>query len=134
MGELAPKLGESKSLYRGLRPEALAALLYLADRVHDLSGATKPLAVTSTVRDQPYQDLLKVGNPEATHGYSLHSTGYSFDIRRRYESTAQAQAFQYVLDNLHDRRLITWVREPAAIHVTVSSTAEALVPLMLGRG
>ena len=133
MGELAPKLGESTSLYRGLRPEALATLLYLADRVHDLSGATKPLGVTSTVRDQSYQDLLKVGNPEATPGYSLHTTGYSFDIRRRYESTAQAQAFQYVLDNLHDRGLITWVREPAAIHITVSSTAETLVPLMLER-
>ena len=134
MGELAPKLGQQARLYRGLRPEALAVLLYLADRVHDLSGATQPLAVTSTVRDQAYQDLLKLGNPEATHGYSLHTTGYSFDIRRRYESTAQARAFQYVLDNLHDRGLITWVREPAAIHVTVSSTAEALVPLMLERG
>ena len=133
MGELASKLGQPRSLYRGLRPEALAVLLYLADRVHDLSGATKPLAVTSTVRDQSYQDLLRVGNPEATRGYSLHTTGYSFDIRRRYESTTQARAFQYVLDNLRDRGLITWVREPAAIHVTVSPTAEALVPLMLER-
>jgi soluble lytic murein transglycosylase-like protein len=131
MGELAPRLGQPTSLYRGLRPEALAVLLYLADRVHDLSGATKPLAVTSSVRDQRYQDLLKVGNPEATRGYSLHTTGYSFDIRRRYESPAQARAFQYVLENLNDRGLITWVREPAAIHVTVSSAAEALVPLML---
>ncbi len=133
MGELAPKLGQPKSLYQGLRPEALAVLLYLADRVHDLSGAKEPLAVTSTVRDQPYQDLLKAGNPEATHGYSLHTTGYSFDIRRRYETPAQARAFQYVLENLQDRGLITWVREPAAIHVTVSSAAEALVPLMLVR-
>ena len=133
MGELAPKLGQPVSLYRGLRPEALAVLLYIAERVHAQSGATKPLAVTSTVRDQAYQDLLKSGNPEATHGYSLHTTGYSFDIRRTYESTAQARAFQYVLENLRDRGLITWVREPAAIHVTVSSTADELVPLMLER-
>ena len=133
MGELAPKLGQPASLYRGLRPEALAVLLYIGDRVHHLSGASKPLAVTSAVRDQAYQDLLKAGNPEATHGYSLHTTGYSFDIRRRYGSPAQAQAFQYVLENLRDRGLITWVREPAAIHLTVSPTAEALVPLMLER-
>ncbi len=133
MGELATELNQPKRLYRGLRPEALALLVYLARRVHDLSGATQPLAVTSSIRDQTYQDLLRSGNPEATKGYSLHTTGYAFDIRRKYESTAQAEAFQYELDDLRNRGLITWVREPAAIHVTVSSDAKELVPLMLER-
>jgi Transglycosylase SLT domain len=130
-GELAPRLGRSPSLYRGLRAEALALLVYLADRVHVMSGATRPLQVTSTVRDEEYQDLLRTGNPEATRGYSLHTTGYSFDIRRRYESAAQARAFQFELDNLTARGLITWVREPAAIHVTVSSDAATLVDALL---
>ncbi len=133
MGELAPKLGQPKSLYRGLRPEALATLVYLAQRVYDLSGSTHPLEVTSSVRDEPYQDLLRAGNPEATHGYSLHTTGYAFDIRRKYGSPAQAEAFQYELELLRDRGLITWVREPAAIHITASTAAKALIPTMLER-
>jgi len=77
--------------------------------------------------------LLRGRNAEAAARYSLHTTGYAFDIRRRYESGAQAQAFQFLLDDLTARGLIAWVREPAAIHVTVASEANALVPLMLER-
>lgn len=131
MGELAPRLGQPRELYRGLRAEALAMLVYVAKRVHEVSGATRPLEVTSTVRDDAYQRLLRTGNREATRGYSLHTTGYAFDVRRRYESVAQAQAFQFVLDRLTAHGLIAWVREPAAIHVTVSKDAERLVPLLL---
>ncbi|MEX0850836.1 MAG: hypothetical protein WD015_04970 [Gaiellaceae bacterium] len=131
MGELAPQLGQPTELYRGLRVEALALLVYMAGRVQAQSGATQPLEVTSTVRDDAYQQLLRDGNPEATGGYSLHTTGYAFDIRRKYESGAQAQTFQFELDDLTARGLIAWVREPAAIHVTVGPEAKALVPLML---
>jgi hypothetical protein len=131
MGELAPQLGQPKELYRGLRPEALAVLVYIASRVHALSGAAQPLEVTSTVRDDLYQGLLREGNSEAAPGYSVHTTGYAFDIRRGYESSAQAMAFQHELDDLTARGLIAWVREPAAIHVAVSSEAEALVSEVL---
>jgi hypothetical protein len=131
LGELATRLGQPKSLYRGLRAEALALLVYLADRVHVLSGAIQPLWITSAVRDDRYQALLRAGNPEATKGYSLHTTGYSFDVRRRYQSAAQARAFQFELDDLTARGLITWVREPAAIHITVSSDAATLVHALL---
>jgi hypothetical protein len=130
-GELAHRLGRPKALYRGLRAEALALLVYLADRVHLLSGATRPLQVTSAVRDDEYQSLLRLDNPEATRGYSLHTTGYAFDVRRRYQSGAQAQAFQFELDDLTARGLIAWVREPSAIHITVSSDAADLIPKML---
>jgi hypothetical protein len=131
MGELAPRLGQAKELYRGLRAEALALLVYVAARVKELSGAAKPLEITSTVRDEAYQELLRDDNPEATHGYSLHTTGYAFDVERRYESGRQSQAFQFLLDDLTARGLIAWIREPAAIHVTVSSEADELVPLLL---
>ena len=134
MGELAPRLGQPSELYRGLRAEALATLVYVGTRVQALSAATRPLEVTSSVRDDAYQELLRSGNPEAAQGYSLHTTGYAFDIRRRYESGAQAQAFQFLLDDLTARNLIAWVREPAAIHITVGPDAEALVPLMLEDG
>jgi hypothetical protein len=131
MGELAGKLGQPRELYRGLRAEALAVLLYMSARVRDLSGADQPLQVTSSVRDEAYQELLRNGNPEAAHAYSLHTTGYAFDVRRRYESGTQASAFQFVLDDLTARGLIAWVREPAAIHVTVAPAAAMLVPAML---
>jgi hypothetical protein len=131
MGERARRLGERPALYQGLRPEALALLLYIADRVHSLSGATAPLTVSSSVRDDSYQRLLTVSNPEATRNYSLHTTGDAFDVLRRYSSAAEAGAFQYELERLQARNLIAWVREPGAIHITVSSDARLLVPAML---
>jgi hypothetical protein len=131
MGELAPRLGRPRDLYRGLRAEALAMLTYMAARVRATSGSTSPLQVTSTVRDESYQELLRARNVEATGGYSLHTTGFAFDIRRRYASPRQAAAFQHVLDALSARGLIAWVREPSAIHVTVSSAAEPLVDALL---
>ncbi len=131
MGELATELGQPRELYRGLRAEALALLVYVSGRVKEISGASQPLRVTSTVRDEAYQQLLRDDNPEATHGYSLHTTGYAFDVARAYESGAQAQAFQFLLDDLAARGLIAWIREPTAIHITVAREAEELVPLVL---
>ncbi len=133
MGELAPKLGQSRDLYRGLRAESLALLVYMAGRVKELSGATQPLRVTSTLRDDGYQDLLRKSNPEATHRYSLHTTGYAFDVARNYASGEQALAFQFLLDDLAARGLIAWIREPSAIHIAVARDAEELVPLLLER-
>jgi hypothetical protein len=133
MGELAPKLGQPRDLYRGLRAESLALLVYLAGRVKELSDATEPLRVTSTLRDEGYQDLLRKSNPEATHRYSLHTTGYAFDVARRYESGEQALAFQFLLDDLTARGLIAWIREPTAIHITVAKEADELVPFVLER-
>jgi hypothetical protein len=131
LAELATRLDRPKTLYHGLRAEALAVLLYIGRRVQEISDSTRPLLVTSAVRDDEYQELLRDGNPEATHGYSLHTTGYAFDIRRRYQSGEQALAFQFLLDDLTARGLIAWVREPGAIHVTVAKEAEVLVPLLL---
>ena len=76
-------------LYRGLRPEALAALIYLAAKVKRDLRRRRALTVTSAVRDRDYQELL-VGDRtrgDATE-YSLHTTGWSFDIARDYESDA----------------------------------------------
>ena len=69
-----------------------------------------------------------VANPFATRAYSLHTTGFAFDIRRRYASRAQAAAFQFMLDRLQALNLIAWVREPGTIHITVSSEARKLLP------
>ena len=129
MGELAGRLHEPPGLYRGLRPEALAMALYIGAQVRSLSG-TSPLVVTSTVRDAEYQRELVKRNPEATRNYSLHTTGWAFDIERRYVSHRQALAFQSVLDRLTVLGVIAWAREPEAIHITVSSDAKVLLPLL----
>jgi hypothetical protein len=126
MGELAARLDERPSLYFALRPEAVAVARYIGAGVHRLSGRPEPLVMTSAVRDRAYQRLLTGSNPEATHAYSLHTTGYAFDVLRRYRSRGQAQAFQFMLDRLQSLNLIAWVREPAAIHITASSDAGAL--------
>jgi hypothetical protein len=126
-GELARRLDVDRDLYRGLRPEAYELAVYLAAGVRQLADTRAPLTVTSTVRDQRYQDLLARDNPFATREYSLHTTGYAFDVRRNYSGRAQAAAFQYLLDRLQSLNLIAWVREPGAIHITASSEAAELV-------
>jgi hypothetical protein len=120
MGELAKRLDQQPGLYRALRPDALAVLEAIGAATRAISG-TGPLIVTSTVRDERYQHALASRDIEATHAYSLHTTGFAFDIARTYVSHAQALAFQFVLDRLTARGVIAWVREPGAIHVTVAS-------------
>ncbi len=133
MGELAQKVGQTRSLYRGLRPEALALALYVGAQTRAAAHDPRSvLTLTSTVRDETYQRRLIRGNFEATRNFSLHTTGWAFDVLRRYRSPKQARAFQSVLDRLTSLNLIAWVREPAAIHITVSADAGALKPL-LGR-
>lgn len=129
MGELAERLGAPRGLYRGLRPEALAMALYIGAQVREFSGES-PLIVTSTVRDAAYQQQLMRRNREATRNFSLHTTGWAFDIARIYESKRQALAFQFVLDRLQVLDAIAWVREPGAIHITVSADARSLLPLL----
>ena len=129
MGELAGRLDRKRTLYRALRPEALALLVHLARGTKAISGDA-PLQLTSTVRDATYQGQLVARNGEATRGYSLHTTGWAFDIERRYASREQAQAFQFMLDRLQALNLIAWVREPAAIHITAGPDAEKLLELL----
>jgi hypothetical protein len=126
MGALARRLDAERALYKGLRPGALALAVYMGDAVRTIANTRAPLIVTSTVRDRAYQALLARRNPEATSAYSLHTTGFAFDIRRVYRSRRQAAAFQYMLDRLQSLNLIAWVREPGAIHITVSGEARRL--------
>jgi len=129
MGELARRLGGSRRTYRGLTREALALLVYLGAGAKAISGK-QPLVVTSSVRDRRYQRLLVAGNREATRNYSLHTTGWAFDVLRSYQSRAQGRAFEFMLGRLQSLDLIAWVREPAAIHVTVSAEAKSLLDLL----
>jgi uncharacterized protein YcbK (DUF882 family) len=130
VGEEAHKLGRSARLYRGLRPATLDALLYIGRRVHELSHARKPLLVTSAVRDLRYQRVLMRVNANAARSYSLHTTGYAFDIARSYANRRQAAAFEFVLDRLEAVGAIAYIREAAAIHVAVASDAPRKLRLL----
>jgi soluble lytic murein transglycosylase-like protein len=120
MGELAGRLHQRRSLYRALRPQALRILEVIGAGTRAIAR-TRPLVVTSTVRDERYQRVLEAENVQATRNFSLHTTGWAFDISRRYRSRAQALAFQFMLDRLTALNMIAWVREPTAIHVTVAA-------------
>jgi soluble lytic murein transglycosylase-like protein len=77
------------------RPEASALLAYIRKGVRTVSGVKAPLKL-------------------------IRATGFAFDIRRRYASGAQAEAFQYMLDRLQTLNLIAWVRRGNRIHVVAS--------------
>lgn len=127
LGELAPNFGVEPALYRALRPEALATLIYMTEKVRQINDGKGVLHVSSAVRDQRYQDQLVGVNSEATPNYSLHTTGYAFDIPREYSSDSQAVAFQFVLDRLRALNVIDYAVEPSAIHVVVGDEAQALL-------
>jgi hypothetical protein len=100
----SPRIADE--LLWGLRPPAFALAVYMARGVRKVSGTRAPLTVTrlvTTTRD---------GWP--------HATGFALDLRRRYRSGAQAEAFQYMLDRLQALNLIAWVRDSDAIHVMAS--------------
>lgn len=126
LGQTARRLNRPRSLYCGLRPDAAATLAYIGRRVRQLSGPRSRLIVTSALRDHRYQRLLLRRNAMATAGYSLHTTGYAFDIAREYRGRRQAAAFQFVLERLQSRGLIEWIREPGAIHIAVMPRARIL--------
>ena len=129
LGQEAHALGRSRRLYMGLRPAAVDVLLYIGKRVHALSGA-KRLLVTSAVRDDRYQRLLTRVNPNATQAYSMHTTGYAFDIARSYSSVRQAAAFQFVLDRLTAVGAIAYIREFGAMHIAVAADARRKLALL----
>jgi soluble lytic murein transglycosylase-like protein len=97
--------GELRPVARGaLRPAAFALLAYIRKGVRIVSRRRAPLIVTRTVRP----------------GGGIHSTGFAFDVRRRYRSGAQAEAFQFMLDRLQALNLIAWTRSPREIHITAA--------------
>jgi Transglycosylase SLT domain len=122
MGAGSAQVGAPRSLYRGLRPVALRLLIDMAAEVRRLSGLDAPLRIAGTVADERYQQQI---GPTQPIFYPPASTGYSFEIERRYAGGAQAGALQAVLDRLQSLNLIAWAREPATIEVTVASDAAA---------
>jgi hypothetical protein len=125
MAAAARRAGLDPQLFQGLRPQALSLALYVGAQVRALSR-TGPLDVSATVRDA----AAHVATDEDAGSAALHDTGWAFDVRRRYASPRQAQAFQFVLDRLQVLDVIAWSRQGRAIHVTVGPGARPLLPLV----
>ncbi len=120
--------------YKALRPEALGVLYYIADRMHAIAGKSQgPLHLTATVRDTNYEQALARSRHTAPPGYSLYTTGYSFDLARRYASPRQAQAMQVTLDRLQGLDVIAWERKGGVLHIVASDNSRSLLPLVRGR-
>jgi hypothetical protein len=107
---------------RALREDTVALLRYLSVGVYEISK-TQPLVITAATRSVKDESGFDHGIEAAP---SMHTTGYAFDISRRYRSGAQAQALQFWLDRLTALDVIAWVREPDRIHVTVGPYAHDL--------
>jgi hypothetical protein len=116
----AHRLGVPRALYYGLRPAARSMLIELAAMVRRVSGVAAPLTLTSAVMDARYDRELGFDDPPAT-------TGYTFQIARRYASGAQATAFQFALDRLQALNLIAWTRGTSTIEITVAPDAARVI-------
>ena len=121
---LAP-LTDNPSDYLVLRPRAARFLAYLSAKVYELSGEGRPLALTRAAYDDEAATKLTPHDPGAAADADMHSTGFAFDIRRRYGSGAQAAAFQWTLERLETLGLIAWTRGRSVIHVVVSARVDA---------
>ena len=112
--------------YRTLRPRALHLLAYLAQEVYKLSMEPRPLMVTRGAYDEVSGATLTPRDlePKKDHS-SVHATGFAFDVRRRYGSGAQAEAFQWTLERLEALGLIAWTRGKSVIHIVASPRSDA---------
>ena len=109
--------------YRTLRPRAVSLLRYLARTVFEIGGERRPLAVTRATYDEAAGGRLTPPGRGAAGHAGVHASGFAFDVRRRYGSGAQAEAFQWTLERLEALGLITWTRGESVIHVVVSPRA-----------
>jgi hypothetical protein len=95
LSQLVSGLGADPTAYCTLRPRALHLLGYLAQEVFKVSKEPRPLIVTRGAYDEASGATLTPRDlePKERHS-SVHASGFAFDVRRRYGSGAQAEAFQ----------------------------------------
>jgi hypothetical protein len=124
LDRIVSSLGADPVAYRTLRPRALRLLGYMAREVYELSKETRPLTVTRAACDEPTGVVLTPPGLQRKTYSSLQATGFAFDVRRRYGSGGQAEAFQWTLERLEALGLIAWTRGKGVIHVVVSPRAD----------
>jgi hypothetical protein len=117
--------------YKGLRPEAMGALLQLA-ALYCRHGGKAPLRLLSLTQTEQYAALLSARYPirppkepvnPADIPVDLHPTGLVFDLAR--PATAwDRKVLEYALGQLSDRGAIYWLMEyergPSRYHICPS--------------
>jgi Family of unknown function (DUF5715) len=107
------------SMLRSIRPEVFKVIEEIAAHYH--STFDRPLPVSSLVRPEQYQHVLRRVNRNATLiDTPPHSTGLAFDIDYRYMSAAEQNFVMNELARLKDEGRIEVLRERNAnYHVFV---------------
>jgi hypothetical protein len=102
-----------------IRPEARDLILQVAHDYRERFG--RPLAITSLVRTEEYQDRLGEGNPNATTiSTPPHTTGLAFDLLYKFMTAAEQDAVMADIARLEDEGRVEALRENRNhIHVFV---------------
>jgi hypothetical protein len=124
LDRIVSSAGTDPAAYRTLRPKALRLLGYMAGKVYELSKETRPLTVTRAACDEATAVTHTPPGLRRKVYSSVQATGFAFDVRRRYGSGRQAEAFQWTLERLEALGLIAWTRGKGVIHVVVSPRAD----------
>jgi len=112
LAALAPT---SAGLHKGLRPEAMGALLRLA-RIYRSHSGQEPLTAVALVQSNAYRAAwdaryprspLPPGIPEDPE---FHSTGYTFDLATPTRDWDR-KVLEYSLGSLYDTLYISWRKE-----------------------
>jgi hypothetical protein len=115
LAALAPA---STSLQKGLRPEAMGALLRLA-QIYRSNGGQEPVSVLAMVQSGAYRQLWDSRYPErplppgVPRDPEFHTTGVAFDLRTPSRDWDR-KVLEYSLGRLYDGLKISWRKENEA--------------------
>jgi hypothetical protein len=125
LATLAP---DNAALHKGLRPEAMGALVRLS-QIYRSSGGGEPLVAVSLVQSNAYRQLWDTRYPDrplppgVPKDPEYHSTGAAFDLQRPTRDWDR-KVLEYSLGVLYDRLRISWRKETEAgsqrYHVAVN--------------
>jgi hypothetical protein len=108
----------SAEIHKGLRPEAMGALLRVA-HIYKSHGGRGPLTVNSMVQSREYRRMWEARYPpaplppEVPRDPDYHSTGLVFDLQRP-ASDWDRKVLEYALGQLYDTLRLTWRSETVA--------------------
>ena len=120
MGSLARRLDQPRILYRGLRPEALATLLYIAKEYRRIAGKA-PAAAGHEHRARP---PLPGPARRDEHPGDAASSRSTRPASRSTSQAAREAPLRFLLERLQALNAIAWVEEPGAFHLTVGPEAK----------
>jgi hypothetical protein len=124
---------ESAPLQKGLRPEAMGALLRLA-HIYRSYGGGEALVVLSMVQSSAYRQLWNTRYPPAPlppgipRDPEYHTTGFVFDLQRPANDWDR-KVLEYAFGRLYDNLRISWRKEDGwgsrRYHVVVNPSYKA---------